>query len=268
MKTRIISAIIMTIIFLPILILGGVPYIVAGSILALLGMYELLKLEKIPFLMRIVSYILCLFIIISDFLIKDFNSFNYYLIMGMFLLYSIILIIKGDLEKYDYKKCLWLLTVTLMIGFMFKNFINVRVVENLSLDNVSNLYTVLYLFLITIMTDSFALFSGKLFGKHKLIPKVSPNKTIEGSVGGTIFGTIIPVVFLMIIGYKVNLLIIVKTFILTIICAFGDLFFSSIKRNHNIKDFSNLIPGHGGILDRLDSILFVVSAYIMMINIL
>ena len=72
----------------------------------------------------------------------------------------------------------------------------------------------------------------------------------------------------MIIGYKVNLLIIVKTFILTIICAFGDLFFSSIKRNHNIKDFSNLIPGHGGILDRLDSILFVVSAYIMMINIL
>jgi len=268
MKTRIISAIIMTIIFLPILILGGVPYIVVGSILALLGLYELLRLEKVPFLMKIISYILCLFIIISDFLIKDFNSFNYYLIMGMFLLYSIIMIINSDLEKYDYKKCLWLLMSTLMIGFMFKNFINVRVVESLSLNNISNLYTVLYLFLITITTDSFALFCGKLFGKHKLIPKVSPNKTIEGSVGGTIFGTILPVVFLMIVGYKISILVVVKTFILTIICAFGDLFFSSIKRFHGIKDFSNLIPGHGGILDRLDSILFVVSAYIIMVNIL
>lgn len=268
MKTRVISAFVMLIIFLPILIIGGIPYIVAGTILATMGLYELLRLEKVPLLMKIISYALCLFIIISDFLIKDFNSFNYYLIMGMFLLYSIIMIINSDLEKYDYKKCLWLLTSTLMIGFLFKNFINVRVLESLSLNNTTNLYTVIYLFLITIMTDSFALFSGKLLGKHKLIPKVSPNKTVEGSIGGTIFGTIIPVIFLLIIGVDINLLIIIETFVLSIICAFGDLFFSSIKRHHNIKDFSNLIPGHGGILDRLDSILFVVSAYIIMMNIL
>lgn len=268
MKTRVISAIIMLIIFLPVLVLGGIPYIVVGTILAIMGLYEILRLEKIPLLMKVISYLCSLFIIISDFIIKDFNSFNYYLIIGMFLLYSIIMIINSDLEKYDYKKCLWLLIVTLMIGFLFKNFISVRILENLSIKDTTNLYTVIYLFLITIMTDSFALFSGKLFGKHKLIPKVSPNKTVEGSIGGTIFGTLIPVIFLMIIGVKINLLIIIETFVLSIICAFGDLFFSSIKRCHNIKDFSNLIPGHGGILDRLDSILFVVSAYIIMVNIL
>ena len=62
--------------------------------------------------------------------------------------------------------------------------------------------------------------------------------------------------------------IIVETFLLTIIGQIGDLYFSSIKRHYNIKDFSNLIPGHGGVLDRLDSILFIMSAYIVMINII
>ena len=99
-------------------------------------------------------------------------------------------------------------------------------------------------------------------------PKISPNKTVEGSIGGSILGTIIPIVFLIIIGKEITMTIVVETFLLTIIGQIGDLYFSSIKRHYDIKDFSNLIPGHGGILDRLDSILFIMSAYIVMINII
>ena len=259
MKTRIISAIIMMLLFVPVLIIGGTPYIVMGAILSLMGMWELLRLKKIPMFMQIISYLLCLFIVISSFIIKDFNPFNYYLIIGMFLLYSIVMLINSDISKYSYQDCLWLFISTLMLGFMFKNFVDVRMI---------NLNTVIYLFLISIMTDTFALFCGKAFGKHKLIPKVSPNKTIEGSVGGSLFGTIIPVLFVYLVTKQFSLTIVLVTFGLTIISQFGDLFFSSIKRNHDIKDFSNLIPGHGGILDRLDSILFVTSAYIIVINVL
>ena len=259
MKTRVISAIVMIAIFVPLLIIGKIPYIIFSAILSMAGMWELLRLEKIPKGMQFISYIVCLFIVVSSYLIKDFNPFNYYLIIGLFLAYTIIMIIYSDLDNYSYEKSLWLLTITLMIGFMFKNFIDIRYMS---------IYLVIYLFLISTMTDTFALFCGKKFGKHKLIPKISPNKTIEGSIGGSIFGTIIPSIFYYCIYHKLTLLIVLQTLILTIICQFGDLFFSSIKRHYNIKDFSNLIPGHGGILDRLDSILFVMSAYLLIINII
>ena len=259
MKTRIISAIVMIALFVPLLIIGEIPYLVMTTIFAVMGMWELMRLEeKLPIVMKIVSYLVCVFLVISSYIIKDFNPFNYYIMLGLFLLYSSLMIINNNIEKYSYKDSLWLLIGTLMLGFMFKNFVDIRYV---------GMYEVIYLFLISTMTDTFALFCGKLFGKHKLT-KISPNKTVEGSVGGSIFGTIIPVLFLFFLGREITLTIILETFLLTIIGQIGDLYFSSIKRHYDVKDFSNLIPGHGGILDRLDSILFIMSAYIIMINII
>ena len=258
MKTRIISAIVMIALFIPLLIIGEIPYLVMTSILAVMGMWELMRLEKVPIVIKLLSYLVCLFLIISSYVIKDFNPFNYYILIGLFLLYSTLMIVNNDINKISYKDSLWIFICTLMLGFMFKNFVDIRYI---------GMNEVIYLFLISTMTDTFALFCGKLFGKHKLT-KISPNKTIEGSVGGSIFGTIIPVVFLFFIGKDITLTIIVETFLLSIIGQIGDLYFSSIKRHHNIKDFSNLIPGHGGVLDRLDSILFIMSAYIVMINII
>ena len=114
------------------------------------------------------------------------------------------------------------------------------------------------------MTDTFALFGGKLFGKNKLCKEISPNKTVEGSITGTIFSTIIGTIFYyFLVGGKSLIIIITLTFILSIFGQFGDLFFSSIKREHKLKDFSNVIPGHGGILDRLDSLLFVIMGYLL-----
>ena len=258
MKTRIISAIVMIALFVPLLIIGEIPYLVMTTILAVMGMWELMRLEKVPIVFKVLSYLVCIFLIISSYVIKDFNPFNYYIMIGLFLLYSSLMIINNDINKFSYKDSLWILICTIVIGFMFKNFVDIRYI---------GIYEVIYLFLISTMTDTFALFCGKLFGKHKLT-KISPNKTVEGSIGGSIFGTILPVVFLILIGREITLTIVVETFLLTIVGQIGDLYFSSIKRHYEVKDFSNLIPGHGGVLDRLDSILFIMSAYIVMINII
>lgn len=111
--------------------------------------------------------------------------------------------------------------------------------------------------------DCFALFGGSLFGKHKLCPKISPNKTVEGSISGAVSSLIVGVIvyFIFKSGYDIPLFVCILT---CLICStlgqLGDLAASMIKRMTGIKDYSNLIPGHGGIMDRVDSLLFAVPA--------
>jgi phosphatidate cytidylyltransferase len=116
------------------------------------------------------------------------------------------------------------------------------------------------------MTDIFALFGGMLIGKHKLT-SISPKKTIEGSIVGLIVCTMISTTYYLIainenIGFKILPIII----LLSISGQAGDLFFSLIKRENGIKDYSNLIPGHGGILDRFDSLIFIALTYSFILN--
>ena len=114
-----------------------------------------------------------------------------------------------------------------------------------------------YIILITYLTDVFALFAGRMFGKHKLNERVSPKKTVEGFIGGWLVGGVVSFVWAMIFkffGFSA-LEMLLFSFTLPILSQIGDLIFSLIKRYYDIKDFSNLIPGHGGILDRLDSTL-------------
>ena len=80
MKTRIISAIVMIALFIPLLIIGEIPYLVMTTIFAVMGMWELMRLEKIPMVIKILSYLVCIFLIISSYIIKDFNPFNYYIL--------------------------------------------------------------------------------------------------------------------------------------------------------------------------------------------
>ena len=136
-----------------------------------------------------------------------------------------------------------------------------------------NKWILLYLLLIATITDSFAMIIGSLIGKHKLIPHVSPKKSVEGSIFGSLVGTAIATIYYLNVIVKSAtfgnvLLIIFVTLILSILGQIGDLFFSKIKRENNIKDFSNIMPGHGGILDRLDSLSFIVLGYVIFITIL
>lgn len=119
-------------------------------------------------------------------------------------------------------------------------------------------------------TDVFAYVFGKLIGKHKF-SKISPNKTIEGCVGGTLGSMLMTIIYTIIIntfcGLNINYLLIgVIGLILSVLSQMGDFAASSIKRFTGIKDYSNLIPGHGGMLDRIDSIIFIAPfAYFLLV---
>ncbi|MBF1054203.1 MAG: phosphatidate cytidylyltransferase, partial [Parvimonas sp.] len=116
-------------------------------------------------------------------------------------------------------------------------------------------------------TDTFAYLFGMIFGKHKLYPSISPKKTVEGSIGG-IIGSLLLLILFNIFVLKYNFtFIIVSGILLSIVAQIGDLFASKIKREIGIKDFSNIIKGHGGFLDRFDSIIFVTPLVYILFSI-
>ena len=261
MKKRIISAIVMLIIFIPLLIIGKTPFAIFILTLGMIALYELLKLKpKLPLIVKILTFLYTAIIIsyASRSYIIDLALDIKYLIVPILVFLSLLVFINKP-KIYNYHDAFHLIGISLFIGIAFGNIIRIR-----NLD----IYILIYLFLISILTDTFAYLVGSFFGKHKLAKNISPNKTIEGLVGGTLIGTVGAVIFyLFLVGTDKNIfLLILLTLILSLICSLGDLVTSSIKRNENIKDFSNLIPGHGGVLDRLDSIIFVAITYILISN--
>ena len=261
MKKRIISAVVMIIILVPLLIIGKLPFAVLALILGLGSVYELLKLKpKLPMLTKIITFILTGILIIYAYFNKSiFNiltSFDLRILLLVPLILLILLVFINDQKKYNYQDAFYLIGVTIFLGIAFGNLIKIREL---------GLYIFLYLLSISVMTDTFALFTGMMFGKHKLAPLISPNKTIEGAIGGSLFGTVAgSLIYIFLIkDYQNIFLLILLTLFLSIIGQLGDLVKSSIKRNAGIKDFSNLIPGHGGILDRFDSIIFISLTYIV-----
>ena len=272
MKQRIISAVVLLTIFIPILLIGKIPYALLMTVLAWMALYEMLKVRNtkkpFPVLMKILSYALVMFFVITNYnltksIVLDNLAFylDYRIIAIFIFAYITPIVFINDNKKYNLNDALFLVGSTLFIGVSFSLLILIR---NMSLSYI------IYLFLIAIITDTFALFTGRRIGKNKLAPQISPNKTIEGSIGGSIMGTIVASVYLIESGV-VNagpVPIVIMTLILTIIGQIGDLVFSAIKRYYNTKDFSNLIPGHGGILDRLDSIIFIVLGFLLFLSIL
>ena len=266
MKKRIISAIVMILLVVPILILGGLPFKIFAMVLGVLGMYELMKVrgneKEIPLILRIFAYI---FVVVFLYFSTDFYNpgytLDYRIFVALFLLFLVPIVFINNTNKYNISDALYLIGGCLFLSVSFNTFILIR--------NVDLVY-IIYIALITTMTDTFAFFTGYFVGKHKLCEKISPNKTIEGSVGGSLVGTIIGTLFYVyVINGDANILMIgLITLLFTIVGQIGDLLFSSIKRYYKVKDFSNLIPGHGGILDRLDSLIFVVLTYIFFMSII
>lgn len=126
----------------------------------------------------------------------------------------------------------------------------------------------LWILLGNYMTDTMAYFVGMALGKRKLIPSVSPNKTWEGSIGGYFSGLIVSLIY----GYFVlpevfNYdFIILASLLIPLAAQIGDLFFSKIKRRYDIKDFGTLLPAHGGVLDRIDSLVFSLLVMMLLLN--
>lgn len=257
MKTRVISAIVALAIFIPLILIGGLPFKIAMCILSVLAMKEFLDLPSNKKRPKYVDVIIYALVILLTF-VNDKREVYYFMV----ILFPMLLVIYcNDNSKYNADEAFKLIGMMLLIGTIFNKFILIR---------NSSLLLLIYIMIIPAITDTYAQLGGILIGKHKMAPKISPNKTWEGSVTGAIFGTLIPAVFYyIVINSSVNILgLLVITLFLSCLGQLGDLFFSAVKRNHNIKDFSNIMPGHGGILDRLDSIIFVVIGYILLSGII
>lgn len=136
------------------------------------------------------------------------------------------------------------------------------------------LYYLFMIFGLAWICDGGAYFIGRKFGKHKLAPQISPNKTIEGAIGGVatnlVFGFLITIIYCQICNLPWDSIQWLPLLCMMILCSFtgmlGDLSASIIKRQYHIKDFGNLIPGHGGIIDRVDSVLFVAPVVYMFVQ--
>jgi len=118
---------------------------------------------------------------------------------------------------------------------------------------------IFFLLFVIFMTDTGAFYFGRLFGKHKLYPSVSPGKTWEGAIGGFFSGLLGVVIFSFFFpSYSINLFVWILAASLSILCQVGDLAESMLKRNCGVKDSGKILPGHGGVLDRIDGLLFAV----------
>lgn len=260
MKKRVISAAVLLAIVVPIVYVGGFYYYIGLSILSIFAYKEIISLpslDDVPSAIKICGIVFFMPIVLSSLMSGEFNNINYlYLILLFVYLFVPTLFYKDDC--YKLKDGMYLAALMIFIGIGFASMIYAR----------ESIYTFVYLISVPILSDTFAMLTGMLVGKHKLCPSISPNKTVEGSVGGFFISIIVPLIIYFYLIGDITLNVFFMTLALAMFSQIGDLIFSKIKRENNIKDFSNLIPGHGGVLDRVDSIMFVSIIYLIISSII
>lgn len=266
MKQRVISAIVAFLIFIPIFLQGGMIFNLAIYAISMAALWEFLNIKsirkKLPDFITFISYIIMtLFVLMNTNNQELIYSMDYRIIVGLFLVFFVPVVLYHDRSQYSIVDAFYLVGGIFFLGTSFSLLITLR---NISLE------LVIFLFSITIITDTYAYFVGRWIGKTKLLESLSPNKTLEGMIGGTLGGMIVGTAFYhTVINPELPIYIILFiTLFLSILGQLGDLFFSAIKRYYGKKDFSNIMPGHGGILDRLDSIIFVILGFMFFISII
>lgn len=196
------------------------------------------------------------FIELSEIFLNNFNN------LGVFL--NFILLIYLFFTPLESKKTYsFLKNYIFVVGPIFLIlFLNLA-----SIFHASQWSSLIWCLLILNFTvDIFAWFFGKNFGKRKLWPKVSPKKTFEGAFGGVASSVIITSIYWKSFVQELDYILVLIFFILAVFSQLGDLIQSKMKRTFDIKDSSNLIPGHGGVYDRIDSLLFVTPFFALMMK--
>lgn len=277
MKTRIITGIIAIALFVPVCVFSDyIVFPIVISILSAVGVYEMAKclgMDK-KWALTTPMYLVALALpLVRFFFIKQSHFFAIATIAIFFIL---IYCLSYVMFRKNQDKIGDILTFFALFFYIVGCFSSVVCVRYMGMGK----YVYLLVFLGAWVCDTFAYFTGRFFGKHKLIPEISPKKTIEGSIGGIVF-TIGAFVLYRVLLFKIfpdlnlNLpyvLVIILAIAASIVSQIGDLVASAIKRQYDLKDYGKLFPGHGGVLDRFDSVMlvapviyviFIASAVIM-----
>lgn len=278
MKERVITSIGIGIVGIPILMLSGyIVYPVFLGLLAAIAVWELLRVfgfEK-RYEISVPAYLVSG--LLPTFAHDTFTggaTASYLLVLGAvifaFLLYLVAACVVGkemlmrrnaesdDGEKQRILEFSDVAAVFISVTYVTVSFTSMALTRYMK----NGVYIFALVFVAAWMCDIFAYFTGRFFGKHKLAPHLSPKKTVEGSIGGILFA----ILGCMLYGFAVSksagldanyLVLALLGLVLSIISQIGDLWASLIKREHGVKDYSQMLPGHGGVMDRFDSILAI-----------
>jgi phosphatidate cytidylyltransferase len=254
LRTRILTVLTLLPVVLLFVYLGGIPWLVGILVVGVIGWHEMVLLlagdqftvdRSLGFFFVIgaivVAYIQALGLFTTDLLRP---------LLAALIMFSLIwaLFLRSDHPTAD-----WGVTVAsaLYLGFMLSHFVTLR-------ERPDGLQWIILAFAITWTIDACAFFAGRLWGRHKWWPRLSPKKTWEGLIGGSVAGIAVAAVLsYLLVGLNPWLGLLLGV-LAAVFAPMGDLAISLFKRKAGAKDTGQLIPGHGGILDRLDSLLFVV----------
>lgn len=293
-KTRVITALFMGIIFIPIFFLGGYFVYALAALFAFVGTYELVKMHNnknnLPkifnYIVPVLSVVVVLTAMISD-LILAINGLNYVLFCILLIVVALLIstLVYKELKVTD---GFYYIGSILYAGASFAVIAALRNVNLYSTTNdlilgpikinIVGLAILGYILCVTLFTDIGAYEIGCRFGKHKLIPDVSPNKSIEGAIGGSacgaLFGTIELVLCEYFLGFNLFgidnivlkiVVVLLLSICLTIVSQIGDLIASKLKREYGIKDYGSIFPGHGGVMDRFDSLILTSAVFFIIL---
>ena len=257
MKKGLLSRSILLLVCVPLLIIGGFLFDVAVLLISMFALYEFMKIKeekkKLPAFIKFISYIIMTLMILMNIENNLFAfAIDYRVLSALFILFLIPTVLYHNREKYSINDAFYMIGGIMFLGISLSTLVIIR---------EKSLALIVYLLLIPFVTDLYSLIIGKLIGKRKLLEVISPNKTLEGMIGGTVFGVLIPSIYYILFVNTTNpiYVIVLITLFLCILGQLGDLVFSAIKRYFSKKDFSNVIPGYGGVLDRLDSFMFFMT---------
>ncbi|MCP3849240.1 MAG: phosphatidate cytidylyltransferase [Gammaproteobacteria bacterium] len=275
LKLRVITALILFPLAVSgILFLSNNTFAAFVGLIMLFGAYEWAGFAKFPSFASKIAYVFIVATILFSIWLINFilSSSAMNIAAGIFWLFALLLIFgyPGSTKFWSGKTVVIAVMGLFLLTFTWYAVISVHAISNLKFADIfiSGPYLLLSSLMLIFAADTGAYFSGKRFGKNKLAPKVSPGKSIEGALGGLALALLMAIVFTLWNGGVLQdyLYVFGITFVTVSFSIIGDLMESMFKRQANIKDSGNLLPGHGGILDRIDSITAAVPVFFITLS--